>query len=283
MKNTPTVSFIMPTYNRGYCISVAIQSIVNQTRADWELIVVDDGGDDATADVVAAFHDKRIQYYKKKNGGAASARNYGVQYTHGEWIAYLDSDNVLFPAYLETMLDWLSKAPKAVFTIPRGKRTLELYEDGKLTQYIDDSNDTPPALTLKGIFYKEVHLETNGFMHARSIIKEGIRWDETIHAMEDWDLAMTIGNRHPNGFLYVPVVLYHYHQRFGGDGIVSNSQYGDWALIFEQIYQKHKHDKLMDGQPWYPSRVEKWRKLQADFDAGKLPPYHRYYFERTTK
>ena len=154
MENKVSVSIIIPTYNRAYCIASAIQSVINQSRKDWELIIVDDGSTDATKELVASFGDNRIKYFLQENGGAAKARNYGVSKAQADWIAYLDSDNELFPEYIETMFTWLEKFPKTVFAIPRAKRTLELYENGELIKNIDDSKDTPAGITLQDIFYK---------------------------------------------------------------------------------------------------------------------------------
>lgn len=267
----------MPTYNRAYKILEAIKSIRSQIMSDWELIVIDDGSTDNTKQVITAIGDERIRYYYQQNKGPGAARNNGISRAKSTWCAYLDSDNELFPEYAQTMLDWLDEHPDAVFAVPRAQRTQELYENGKLVRSIDQSKDTPPELTLHDIFMFKLHLDTNGLIHLRSLYDEGIAWAEDLPAMEDWDFAMTIGERYPDGFLYVPVVLYYYHQRFGGDGIVSNSTYKTWAETFEKIYQRHKNDKMLDGQTWYPSRVEKWNKLQQDYDAGLLPPYHRYY------
>jgi glycosyltransferase involved in cell wall biosynthesis len=279
---TPLVTFIMPTYNRTGSILTAIESIRAQTEPRWELIVVDDAGTDNTAAVIAGLHDERIRYYRQEaNRGPGAARNAGFAHAAAEWVAYLDSDNELFPDYLSTMLEQVARQPKAVFAFPRAHRTEELWQDGKLIKLIDDSADTPPSLTLKDIFMKKLNVDTNGFMHRRSVFTDdGIRWDEHLrHGMEDWDLAMQIGERHPDGFMYVPVVLYHYHQRYGGDGVVSNSEYQDWADTLEYIYQKHKNDQLMAGQDWYPRKVEKWQRLQKEYEAGQLPPYYLYRFQ----
>jgi glycosyltransferase involved in cell wall biosynthesis len=279
MKLLPLVSVIMPTYNRAYIIRSAIQSVLDQTYKNWELIIIDDGSTDDTQKLIAEIGDDRILYQKQDNHGAAAARNHGLRLANGEWIAYLDSDNELFPNYIERMLYWLDQNPRAVFAVPRAHRTQELYEDGKLVKLIDDSGDTPPGLSLRDIFMKNLHLDTNGYIHLKRLFDEGIVWDETLHAMEDWDLAMAMGEKYPEGFLYVEEVLYNYHQRYGGDGVVSNSKYSDWALVFEQIYQKHKNDKLLAGQEWYPAKVKKWQKLQKEFEAGSQPPYYLYYFQ----
>ena len=277
----PKTSIIMPTYNRAYILPTAIQSVIDQTDTDWELLIIDDGSMDDTASVVKAMGDSRIVYLSQENKGAAAARNHGLRAAKSEWIAYLDSDNELLPEYLRTMHEWFAKNLQAIFGIPRAHRTLELYEGGKLVKLIDDSKDTPLGLTIKDVFMRNLHFDTNGFMHRRSLFSEdGITWDEAMVAMEDWDIAMVMGEKYPDGFLYVEEVLYNYHQRYGGDGVVSNTGYGKWAEVFEQIYQKHKDDKLMEGQTWYPDRVEKWKRLQREFEEGKLPPYERYYFER---
>ncbi len=96
--------------------------------------------------------------------------------------------------------------------------------------------------------------------------------------MEDWEFFLTLSERYPEHFLYIPVTLYDYRQRDGTDGVVSNSTYREWADLFEYIYQKHKDAPLMQGQKWYPSRVLKWNKLADDFEKGLLPPYQNYYF-----
>lgn len=90
---------------------------------------------------------------------------------------------------------------------------------------------------------------------------------------------MSMGEKYPEGFLYVEEVLYNYHQRYGGDGVVSNSTYSDWAKTFECVYQKHKNDRMLVGQTWYPRKVEKWNRLQKEFEEGTQPPYHLYYFQ----
>ena len=278
MVRQPLVSIIIPTYNRAYIIGIAIQSILDQSYDNWELIIIDDGSSDNTKDFVGSFNDARITYAHQTNKGAGAARNCGLTLARGELIGYLDSDNELRPEYIATMVRWFRKYPLAVFGLPRSYRTKELYENGKLVQTIDDSSDLPPTPTVKDIFMWKFHVDTNGFMHHRKTYEAGIQWDETLAALEDWDIAMTLGQHYPKGFLYVPEVLVNYHQRYGGDGIVSRHSYGDWAPIFEQIYQKHKDDELLRGQTWYPDRVHKWQRLQKEFEAGKLPPYYQYYF-----
>jgi hypothetical protein len=118
-----------------------------------------------------------------------------------------------------------------------------------------------------------------GFFHLRRLYDEGLKWDEKVGSMEDWELLMSIGEKYPDGFLYVPEELYDYHQRFGGDGMCSKSDYATWADAFEYVYNKHRNDKMMKGQTWYPGKVKKWRARQKDFEEGKLPSYKYHHFQ----
>ncbi len=279
MTDRPKVSIITPTYNRSHTIRNAIDSVLAQDYEKWEMIIVDDGSTDSTREVIGTYDDERIIYLTKGNEGPSKARNYGISKARGIWIMYLDSDDRLLPNCVGIMMQYADNNPDAVFAIPRSTRTLELYENGKLIKSVNDSGDTPPKFTIQDIFERNARFSPNGFMHLRKLYDEDIMWDDNCKLMEDWEFMLTIGDRYPDGFMYVPVVLQEYTQRFGSDNLVSQTQYGDWADAFEYIYQKHKNDKTLDRQNWYPRKVEKWRKRQAEFDAGKRVPYHQHYFQ----
>jgi len=273
-------SIVTPTYNRAYILGTAIQSVIAQTYADWELIIVDDGSSDDTEKLVYNFHDDRIKYFHQINKGPSAARNHGLEMASGDWIAYIDSDNELLSNYLGVMEDVIRKNPQSLYALPKGNRTLELYRENKLVEKIDDSSDFPDELTPRDIAWRKIHFDINGFMHHKKIVEDGIRFDETMDSLEDWDFALTICEKYPDRFLYVPVKLFNYHQRFGTDGLVSNASYGKWAQSFETIYQKHKNDKLMMGQNWYPDRVNKYKRLEEEFQQGKIQPNYLRYFTK---
>ncbi len=104
------VSIIMPSWNTGHFIAESIQSILAQTYENWELLIVDDCSTDNTDEVVALFDDRRINYVKnKKNCGAAMTRNRAISMANGEWIAFLDSDDLWLPEKLEKMIEFLTE------------------------------------------------------------------------------------------------------------------------------------------------------------------------------
>jgi glycosyltransferase involved in cell wall biosynthesis len=101
-KITPLISIIVPTYNHAMFIKKAIISVKNQTYKNWELIIIDNFSTDNTQKVIKNFRDKRLKYYKIKNDGIiAKSRNFGIKFSKGEWIAFLDSDDYWIENKLE--------------------------------------------------------------------------------------------------------------------------------------------------------------------------------------
>lgn len=102
------VSVIMPSYNTGTYIVDSIQSVLNQTYTNWELIIVDDCSTDNTDDIVASIKDDRIRYFKNEyNSGAAVSRNKALREARGRWIAFLDSDDLWYPEKLERQIRFM--------------------------------------------------------------------------------------------------------------------------------------------------------------------------------
>jgi len=95
------ISALIPTYNRGTQVLRAIQSVIEQTAPVDEIIVVDDGSTDGTAEAIRARYGPAINIFRQENRGAAAARNRGIREAQGEWIAFLDSDDVWFPSKIE--------------------------------------------------------------------------------------------------------------------------------------------------------------------------------------
>lgn len=105
MAHNPIISIIIPAYNSGKFIESTLASVSNQTFTDFEIIVIDDGSTDNTAEIVkhAQTEDLRIKYHYKTNGGVSSARNMGIAHAQGQFISFLDSDDILKPTFLEKM------------------------------------------------------------------------------------------------------------------------------------------------------------------------------------
>lgn len=111
---TPRISVVVPVFNVEKYIEKSILSIIRQSYKNFELIVVDDGSQDKSIDVAEALLQKSDLDYRivhKKNGGLGDARNYGFDRCDGDWIIYVDSDDVIQPDTLSLMVECIKKSP----------------------------------------------------------------------------------------------------------------------------------------------------------------------------
>ena len=112
---SPLISIVIPTYNRADLIPKAIQSVLDQTYQNWELIIVDNYSDDGTKEVIESFKDSRISMLLlPRTGSVAASRNMGVHHSKGEWVAFLDSDDWWFPTKLSSVCEVINtRIPKS--------------------------------------------------------------------------------------------------------------------------------------------------------------------------
>lgn len=108
-------SIIIPLYNKQNCIAETINSVLSQAFFSVEIIVVDDGSIDGSKSVVESIKDNRVHLYTKPNGGPSSARNYGVAKAQGEWILFLDADDILEPNALSVISNTIKSHPGCAF------------------------------------------------------------------------------------------------------------------------------------------------------------------------
>jgi len=121
MSAPPVISIVLPTFNRAGLICETLQSVLQQTFRDWELIVVDDGSDDHTAEIIRSMTDERIRYFfVPHTGHIGKLRNTGIQKTTGAYIAFLDSDDLWRSDKLQFQLSLLQQYPEAAFVFSNG-------------------------------------------------------------------------------------------------------------------------------------------------------------------
>jgi glycosyltransferase involved in cell wall biosynthesis len=134
----PEISIIVPTYNRAKYLSNCIESVINQTFKDWELILIDDGSNDDTFDIINPFLQKHenIRYLKHKNRKMGFSRNAGIQASFGKYITFLDSDDQYKENHLESRLEYMKANPEVDFISggfeTEGERLVaDYYQPGK--------------------------------------------------------------------------------------------------------------------------------------------------------
>lgn len=198
------VSVIIPTHNRWPSLRKTLDSVVLQTEADFEVILVDDGSTDATAQEVRN-HYPTVKLIKKIHEGPSSARNAGIKYSSGEWIAFLDSDDFWLPGKLKAQLDYFKSNPglKIAQTeeiwIRNGVRVNPMKKHQKFSGWIYEK-----CLPL-------CIISPSAVMIHREIFNEVGLFDENLLACEDYDLWLRIANRYEVGLIPIP-----YLKKFGG-------------------------------------------------------------------
>ena len=123
MKPKPKVSVIVPLYNQGNFVRECLQSLQGQTMPDWEAWVVNDGSTDAGAEIAGSYaeNDRRIRILAKPNGGISSARNHGLDHATGEFVQFLDADDILLPHKFASQLRQLEAAPRGSVSVCRSR------------------------------------------------------------------------------------------------------------------------------------------------------------------
>lgn len=185
---TPRYSIIIPTYNRASFIEATIRSVLAQSFASFEIIVVDDGSKDNTNEVVASITDDRLKYYKKENGERGAARNYGIERAKGEYITFLDSDDQLYPNHFEEA-EKLAKAHND----PEIMRTAYEYRsaEGKLLSKKMHGHNINKELTRGNIFSC-----IGVFVKREVITKINFSENRKLSGTEDWLLWLRLAARY---------------------------------------------------------------------------------------
>lgn len=204
MTTSPVVSVIIPAYNSARYIQVAIASVTTQTFTDWELVVVDDGSTDGTPGLLANIPAGRVTALRQNNAGPAAARNRGLAAARGEYVAFLDADDVWRPNYLVEMVGRLRRAPTAVAAFASW-------------QYMDTNGELLPqavvlapeaARTLPEELTWRNALVPSAALVRRQAVEACRGFDPELGRAEDWDLWLRLSN--VGDFEVVPCVMVWY-------------------------------------------------------------------------
>ena len=216
----PTVSVIVPTFNRARLLGEAIESILRQTFADFELIVVDDGSSDDTAALVAAIGDPRLRYICQPHRGISSAMNNGIRAARGELVARLDSDDLWRPELLATLVPVLRQAPAVAVAYAKGQA---MDASGHILAHQQGSPGRFPGDAFRSIAFDDCTCNI-AIVARRACLEEVGLYDEELAANEDWDLWLRVARRHP--FAFVDRVLAHYRWHDGNLTGIGSPDFG---------------------------------------------------------
>jgi glycosyltransferase involved in cell wall biosynthesis len=191
------ISVIIPVYNSEKTIQETLKSVLNQTFSDFEVIVINDGSQDSTLEIISSIQDSRLKVFSYPNSGISPSRNRGLSHASGEFIAFLDHDDLWTPDKLESQLRALQENPQAAVAY-------------SWTDLIDESNQfrgecartnvtgNAHAKLLSANF---LHTASNPLIRKEALIKVG-GFDESVFGPEDWDLFLRLAAQYH--FVAVP-------------------------------------------------------------------------------
>ena len=200
MKTNPLISVILPTFNRGWILKEAVDSVLAQEFEDFELIVVDDGSTDNTRELLMGYSDSlRVMY--QQNAGVSAARNRGIREATGGYIAFLDSDDLWLPKKLSIQTAFFKDKPDA-----RVCQTEEIWIRNGVRVNPKKRHRRDSGI----IFERSVHLclvSPSAVMIRRDLFDQVGLFDESIPACEDYDLWLRIGSRYPVYLIETPLII----------------------------------------------------------------------------
>jgi glycosyltransferase involved in cell wall biosynthesis len=190
MSRTPAFSVVIPTFNRAGFVVSAIESVIAQDLADFELLVVDDGSIDDTESAVRRIRDGRIRYHRKANGERGAARNFGAALARGAYVNFVDSDDLLYRHHLATAQRFIrERSDPEVFHLGYDIRE----PGGRLVRRIDRL----PANINRDIILGNC-LSCNGVFLRRDIARaHPFNEDLDLSSSEDYELWLRLASRYP--------------------------------------------------------------------------------------
>ena len=200
IETKPQVSVIIPTYNRGWIIKEAIDSVLAQDYTEFELIIVNDGSSDHTSDVLDSYGDD-IKVLSQKNKGVSAARNLGIAEASGKFIAFLDSDDLWLPQKLSVQIEFFNQTPDALIC-----QTEEVWIRNGLRVNPKKRHKKPSGM----IFKPSLELclvSPSAVMIHRCLFDRVGGFDETLPACEDYDLWLRTSCRFPVHLIDSPLII----------------------------------------------------------------------------
>lgn len=199
----PLVSVVIPAYNAAGTIHATLTSVLRQSLADLEVIVIDDGSTDTTLQVLAGFQDTRLRVLSFENGGLAASRNRGILHARARFVSFLDADDIWMPDKLQSQLEALERNPDAAVAY-------------SWTDYIDEAGRflyQGSHSSFSGQVY--AHLLEHNFVESGSnvLVRRGVfeqvgNFDARFPGAEDWDFLLRVASRYPFAVVRKPQVLY---------------------------------------------------------------------------
>jgi glycosyltransferase involved in cell wall biosynthesis len=257
MINNPYFSIIIPTYNRSEKVRQVIQSILCQTFSDFEVLIMDDGSNDNTCKVVEGFKDPRIHYcWAENSGGPATPRNRGIETARGEWICFLDADDLWYPNKLEIVAKAIAANPDADVFCHHEILSVLATERKSLLRHGPFEAD----------FYRVMLTQGNRVSTSATTVRRnfldtyGLRFNQSHDyvIIEDYDLWLHIA-RYDGHFHFINLPL--------GEYVIENDNLTANSTRHRHNLRVLLHDHVYHIQSFEPEKNKLWRQIRVRLSA----------------
>jgi len=266
----PTVSVIIHTYNNEKFIAETVESVLNQTYKDYEIIVVDDGSEDGTRDALIPYMQK-IRYHYKENGGIASAKNAGISLSETEFVAFLDHDDLWVPDKLQLQMEHFNENPQIGLVYAK----YTSFRDGKELR-------TKPEKGYSGWIFKELlaksFIQTSTVVVKRECLDAAGPYDETFSLGDEYDMFLRIARKFQCGFVDKGLTRYRVHDTnaSNNDFLFDNENLGVYKKIYNNFTDLDGVEKKI-----LRKRIARYSMKVAEglYSQGKLEESKEYQKE----
>lgn len=220
---SPKVSVVIGAYNCGKFIEDTVNSVIDQTFRDWELVIVDDGSSDDTSDRVRSITDERIRLIRleKNSGRPAISRNVGIKNSNGEFIAFLDHDDMWLPEKLEKQVRFMEQN-KDIFLL---HTKCFVRKDGKDIGIAPKDPKSGHVFNELFLSYNMIGCSTVMMRNRKGAEQYFFNEDKGLITIEDYDLWLSIARKEKIDFIDEPLAIY----RMSQDGTLST--YGIFSFF----------------------------------------------------
>jgi len=261
----PTVSVIIHTYNNEKFIAETVESVLNQTYKDYEIIVVDDGSVDGTRETLMPYMQK-IRYHYKENGGIASAKNAGINLSQSEFVAFLDHDDLWVPDKLQLQMECFKENP--LLGLVYAKYTS--FRDGKELR-------TKPEKGYSGWIFKELlaksFIQTSTVVVKKKCLNAVGPYDESFSLGDEYDMFLRISKKFQCGFVNKGLTRYRVHDTnaSNNDFLFDNENLGVYKKIYNNFTDLDTEEKkiLRKRIARYSMKVAEGLNSQGKLEESK--------------
>lgn len=259
------VSVVMPCYNAAKYVDDAIHSLRAQTYDNFEVLAVDDGSTDETLARLErqAFMDRRIRYFSQKNAGPSAARNTALRHVNGEYVCFLDADDVLLPEKIERQVQFLQQHPDVDLVYSdyyTGDADLNL-TDLTTARHLQAA-DTLEAVALKNGFPPLVPLFRRKLMDAIG------EWDESFRMTEDWDYWIRAAKAGKFAYLPGAMVIYRTHGAQAHHDLDNMFRAGKKVLKKHFASDRGRYERALAS--WYARHAKARWAVDRHYETAKF-------------